>query len=296
MAGSKNVLELHGSTLRNYCMDCGKSYDIDYIESSKGVPKCECGGIIKPDVVLYEEMLNDDTITKSVQYISNADVLIIGGTSLKCRPCYKRAYRRSFGKSENMKVYYMNVKSINADDEKWFKYLSQKRIEKVNRLKKANKKSQSIGAELLLNYAVNGDIKKTVKWDTENGGKLYLTQNKDLYVNLSHSGGYAVCAVHNKDVGIDIQHLRECDMNLAKRFFTAEETEYINCSADKNNAFFEVWTKKESFVKAIGTGLTIPLDSFSVLSDTIRYDGKTYCFKEYSVGEDDYKMFVCYLS
>lgn len=82
-----------------------------------------------------------------------------------------------------MKVYYMNVKSINADDEKWFKYLSQKRIEKVNRLKKANKKSQSIGAELLLNYAVNGDIKKTVKWDTENGGKLYLTQNKDLYVN-----------------------------------------------------------------------------------------------------------------
>ena len=73
-----------------------------------------------------------------------------------------------------MKVYYMNVKSIKADDEKWFKYLSQKRIEKVNRLKKTNKKSQSIGAELLLNYAVNGDIKKTVEWDTENGGKLYF--------------------------------------------------------------------------------------------------------------------------
>ena len=70
-----------------------------------------------------------------------------------------------------MKVYYMNVKSINADDEKWFKYLSQKRIEKVYRLKKTNKKSQSIGAELLLNYAVNRDIKKTVKWDTENGAK-----------------------------------------------------------------------------------------------------------------------------
>ena len=109
-----------------------------------------------------------------------------------------------------MKVYYMNVKSINADDEKWFKYLSQKRIEKVNRLKKANKKSQSIGAELLLNYAVNGDIKKTVKWDTENGGKLYLTQNKDLYVNLSHSGGYAVCAVHNKDQPIKTMRFLRC--------------------------------------------------------------------------------------
>ena len=124
--------------------------------------------------------------------------------------------------------------------------MSQKRIEKVNRLKKANKKSQSIGAELLLNYAVNGDIKKTVKWDTENGGKLYLTQNKDLYVNLSHSGGYAVCAVHNKDVGIDIQHLRECDMNLAKRFFTAEETEYINCSADKIMRFLRCGQRKKA--------------------------------------------------
>lgn len=195
-----------------------------------------------------------------------------------------------------MKVYYMNVKSIDADDEKWYKYLSQKRTEKVLKLKKANKKSQSIGAELLLNYAVNGDIKKKVQWDTESGGKTYLTQNKDLYVNLSHSGEYAVCAVHNKDVGIDIQHIRECDINLAKRFFSAEEYEYINRFENKNNAFFEIWTKKESFVKAIGTGLTIPLNSFSVLSNTIRYDGKTYCFKEYSVGEDDYKMFVCYLS
>lgn len=195
-----------------------------------------------------------------------------------------------------MKVYYMDVKSIDADDEKWYKYLSQKRTEKVLKLKKANKKSQSIGAELLLNYAVNGDIKKTVQWDTDKGGKLYLTQNKDLYVNLSHSGEYAVCAVHNKDVGIDIQHIRECDINLAKRFFSAEEYEYINRFENKNNAFFEIWTKKESFVKAIGTGLTIPLNSFSTLSNTIRYDGKTYCFKEYSVGEDDYKIFVCYLS
>ena len=83
-----------------------------------------------------------------------------------------------------MKVYYMNDKSIKADDEKWIKYLLQKRIEKVNRLKKTNKKSHSIGAELLLNYAVNGDITETVEWDTENGGKLYLTQNRDLYVIL----------------------------------------------------------------------------------------------------------------
>lgn len=68
MAGSKNVLELHGSVYRNYCTKCWKSYDFDYIKNSEGVPHCECGGIIKPDVVLYGENLNDDVMTKAVNY------------------------------------------------------------------------------------------------------------------------------------------------------------------------------------------------------------------------------------
>ena len=86
MAGSKKVMELHGSVLRNYCMKCGKFHDVEDIKAQSGVPKCECGGIIKPDVVLYEEGLDNMTITKSIQYISNADVLIIGGTSLVVYP------------------------------------------------------------------------------------------------------------------------------------------------------------------------------------------------------------------
>lgn len=86
LAGSKTVIELHGSTLRNYCMDCGKSYDIDYIDNADGIPRCTCGGIIKPDVVLYEEMLDDNAIRSAVSYISKADVLIIGGTSLNVYP------------------------------------------------------------------------------------------------------------------------------------------------------------------------------------------------------------------
>lgn len=85
-AGSRNVLELHGSTLRNFCMDCGRAYGVDCITGSQTVPRCECGGIVKPDVVLYEEMLNDDTISKSIKYISEADTLIIGGTSLNVYP------------------------------------------------------------------------------------------------------------------------------------------------------------------------------------------------------------------
>ena len=85
-AGSKNVLELHGSILRNYCMKCGEKYDACYVKESCGVPKCKCGGTIRPDVVLYEESLNSSIIRQSIEAISRADMLIIGGTSLVVYP------------------------------------------------------------------------------------------------------------------------------------------------------------------------------------------------------------------
>lgn len=81
-AGSENVLELHGSIHRNHCQRCHKFYDAAYVKAAEGVPHCECGGLIKPDVVLYEESLDGATIQKSIQAISGADTLIIGGTSL----------------------------------------------------------------------------------------------------------------------------------------------------------------------------------------------------------------------
>jgi NAD-dependent deacetylase len=85
-AGSKKVLELHGSVLRNYCEKCGKFHDVQTIVNSTGVPKCECGGRIKPDVVLYEEGLDQNILSESVRAISEADMLIIGGTSLAVYP------------------------------------------------------------------------------------------------------------------------------------------------------------------------------------------------------------------
>lgn len=85
-AGSKEVMELHGSVLRNYCMKCRKFHDAEYMKNAAGVPICECGGTMKPDVVLYEEGLDDYIMRKSIQYIANADVLIIGGTSLVVYP------------------------------------------------------------------------------------------------------------------------------------------------------------------------------------------------------------------
>ena len=85
-AGSKNVLELHGSVLRNYCEKCGKFHDLDFILHSEGVPRCSCGGRVKPDVVLYEEGLDQDIMERSVRLIAEADMLIIGGTSLNVWP------------------------------------------------------------------------------------------------------------------------------------------------------------------------------------------------------------------
>lgn len=85
-AGSKNVLELHGSVHRNHCQRCGKFYPLDTLLHSEGIPKCTCGGTIKPDVVLYEESLDQDVLNAAVHFISQADMLIIGGTSLNVWP------------------------------------------------------------------------------------------------------------------------------------------------------------------------------------------------------------------
>ena len=85
-AGSQNVLELHGSVYRNYCMKCGKFHSVEEVACSKGVPHCDCGGVIKPDVVLYEESLNQSIIQRSIEAIHDADLLIIGGTSLAVYP------------------------------------------------------------------------------------------------------------------------------------------------------------------------------------------------------------------
>ena len=85
-AGSVEVLELHGSVLRNYCSRCGRFFGVEAVQESEGVPKCSCGGVIKPDVVLYEEALDDSTVLQAVRHLQKADMLIIGGTSLVVYP------------------------------------------------------------------------------------------------------------------------------------------------------------------------------------------------------------------
>lgn len=86
MAGSRKVLELHGSIYRNHCLGCGKYYDLDWVMKQQGIPRCSCGGIVKPDVVLYEEGLDSQVLENAIRYIEEAEVLIIGGTSLNVYP------------------------------------------------------------------------------------------------------------------------------------------------------------------------------------------------------------------
>ena len=85
-AGSNAVLELHGSIWRNYCISCGAEYDVSYVVNAPNVPYCHCGGLVRPDIVLYEEMLSDDILDAAVDHISRADMLIVGGTSLSVYP------------------------------------------------------------------------------------------------------------------------------------------------------------------------------------------------------------------
>lgn len=93
MAGSRNVIELHGSVNRNYCLDCGEFYGVDYILNSKGVPKCaKCGGVVKPDVVLHEEPLSDTEWSRAYMAIEEADLIIVGGTSLSVYPASSLLY------------------------------------------------------------------------------------------------------------------------------------------------------------------------------------------------------------
>lgn len=111
-AGSKNVIELHGSVHRNHCMKCGRAYGLDFIINSEGIPRCGCGGIVKPDVVLYEEGLDENDINRAINAIAEADVLIIGGTSLVVQPA--AGLIRFF---DGRRLVVINKTPTSADDE-----------------------------------------------------------------------------------------------------------------------------------------------------------------------------------
>lgn len=179
------------------------------------------------------------------------------------------------------------------DFEKQLKSISSYRQSRVNSYKQESDKMLCLAATLLLDKALAefGLRERDMDYCFNEHGKPYFKNKPDLFFSLSHSGNYAMAAVSNKEIGCDIQLIKDMDIRLSKRFFAEDENEYI-----KNiNDFFRVWTLKESFIKLTGRGLSMPLNSFCVenLIDEpfIDYCGIRYVFEERKM--DNYYISIC---
>lgn len=190
----------------------------------------------------------------------------------------------------------LNTLLGNVNDEK------QKRIQQFYHLDDAYR---TLIGEFLINsifYKLTGTHVKDVAIEKNAYGKTFFPEYPSIQYNISHSGDYIVCAVHEQPVGIDIEKIQSFDLQLAKQLFTAREYEDILCAENRNHACYDIWTIKESYVKALGKGLTIPLNSFQVRK---RITGeielfdihaknriKEFVCKQYRIDED-YKLTVC---
>ena len=146
-------------------------------------------------------------------------------------------------------------------------------------------KKLSLYSEILLRVIIVKTFhidNASVFFDKNAYGKPYLKNNKNFHFNISHTKGLIVIAISNSPIGVDVELTRRFDLHIAKRFFTEYEIEYINGDTEKMyQRFFEIWTKKEAYIKHNGKGLTIPLNSFNVLSDNISHKIKSFFYEDY---------------
>lgn len=181
------------------------------------------------------------------------------------------------------------------------KKVPEERRKNIDRCRKEGDKQRSLGAGLLLEYGLNRmgftllpELElKQVFLETGKDGKPYLRDRKDIYFNLSHSGRYVAAVFDTAPVGIDIEEIKNDGKKIVERFFCPEETQFLeecqeNCRKQK---FTELWTRKESYIKAVGAGMKIPLNSFSVLEDKVK-SGEEFYFHTFSILED-YALSVC---
>ena len=203
-----------------------------------------------------------------------------------------------------MEIYVADITFLK--DEKVFLSMQEKvpgeRRRGIDRCRQKGDKQRSLGAGLLLEYGLNrlgvtllpGLAFEQVFLETEKNGKPYLVGRKDICFNLSHSGNYVVAAFDTAPVGIDIEEIKSDGKKIAERFFCPEEKAFLEEKCHENSRkqkFTELWTRKESYIKAVGEGMRIPLDSFSVLEDRMRMDEDFY-FRTFSMPEG-YVLSVC---
>lgn len=186
--------------------------------------------------------------------------------------------------------------------QKKLKQVSYKRYEKVVGLKIKEEQKRSLAAGLLLETVLMDKGYSPDLIEQEPGGRLYLPGVNDFYFSLSHSGEYAVCAIADRPVGVDIQKRRETKINLARRFFQSTEADHIEeqPSEKKEDLFFRYWTGKESYLKLTGKGILGGLDSFMVDFRECKiidpYQKKEIYLKEYHCFEDYFISVTCYSS
>ena len=179
-------------------------------------------------------------------------------------------------------LYIAGIDEIPNDD--FTETISEYRLKKAKNYKNEDDRKLSILSSLLLDKALKKhDLsERDMKYTFNAYGKPYFANAEDLHFSISHSGEYAMVVLSDKEIGCDIQQIKNINLSIADRFFTAEEKNYVTCTED----FFRIWTLKESFIKAIGKGLALPLNSFSIKgldSDKpyCEYNRELYEFKEF---------------
>lgn len=175
-----------------------------------------------------------------------------------------------------MKIYYAKMRKLSeAETEKALKILPEERVERIRHMKAEKSQWQSIAAGLLLEYAFRklGLSGKKLTFLKNADGKPYIKEVPKLHYNLSHSGEYAALVIDEYPVGIDIEGKRERSQKLVKRFFSEEEKETL-LNQWSEEAFIKFWTRKESFIKAAGFGMRMPLDGFSTVKEKVTVNEK----------------------
>lgn len=199
-----------------------------------------------------------------------------------------------------MYVYSLNCKELVEYDIflKLTDLISKEKKEKILKYRRAEDAQHSLFANLLSKYLIakiyNKNFKQ-IKFKYNDYGKPLLDSEDNIYFNASHAGDYVVCAIDDLNIGIDIERVKDIDLKIAERFFCDEEAEYINHkNINKLDRFYEIWTMKESYIKAIGTGLSTNLKNFNVVNKDgyITYKKDNYYFKKFFI-DNDYKLSIC---
>lgn len=188
--------------------------------------------------------------------------------------------------------------------ERLLSYVSTEKREKISRFHKFDDAQTTLIADILIRYLLCKELKirnNLLKFGTNEYGKPFLINYKDIHFNISHSYKWVVCCISTNWVGIDIEKISPIDISIAEQFFSKIEFEELNSknTFEKEVYFYDLWTLKESYIKAIGKGLSIPLDSFTLRIDkedqitvSAINNSEHYYFRQYNIDED-YKMAVC---